>query len=238
MKFSTTLKIAVLCMATVLCMAASGGCGTAVHKATVASGTIAASLRTAATINHSNTQESEDERKAVANFIAQAAAANDDFVDQLKTAVANGDTLSQGQIVAAFQSLLDRVDKMEKSGILQIKNPDAQQKFAATVATIKAQLVLIQSLFSASTSVKLHGDPLQHQEQGGLVMAGGLLLTLAEIDEIIALLSSIVGATSPLIQKLLAMRGQSDAEILDQAKEDNAVAIAQAVADGADQPQD
>jgi hypothetical protein len=232
MKLMTTLKISVVCFAIAICMAATGGCGTAVHKASVASGTIAASLRTAATVNHSNTLESAEERTAVANFIAQAAAANDDFVGKLQVATANGGTLSQEEIYASFETLLDRVDKLEESGILKIKDPTAQKRFANTVETIRAQLVLIESLFPAKVA-RSHRGPSPSQK-GQLIMAAGL--TLIDIERLIELLTPLGASAVDLIEKLIAMKGKTDEEILEQASVDNAEAIRIAEEDGADLP--
>ena len=227
MKAIRTLTVAVCVGATALLMGAFGCNGTVLHEAALSAGTIAASLHTAATANHDNTLETDDERKVVANYIVQAAAANDEFIGVISKAQANGNKLDATAAASAFGNLVDRVDQMYSLGVLHIKDPAAQAKFALIVGSIRDELAVIQALVAQPTSK--NERPGRHPYSPFMA----LTFTATEIEELVAL---AIAARSALVPKLQGLLGKSDAEILSDASADDAAAIAQAVADGADAP--
>jgi hypothetical protein len=220
--------MAVSCIgATVMLMAASGGCGSRVHKASVASGAIAASLHTAASINHTNQLETPEERAQIANYIAQAATANETLVGVLQAATKNGGQIDTATALAALDRLTTQFEQLSDQGILHIKNPQAQANFDLTISSIKAQIAILQGLIDGPTSE--NHKPGKHP----YAPLFAVVFTPAEIEELIAL---AIAAGSALIPKLMALRGKDDAEILAAASDDNKAAIAIAEADGADVP--
>jgi len=214
-------------MAAVLVMAASGGCGSRLHKASVAAGSIAASLHTAATVNHTNQLETAEERAQIANYIAQAATANETFVGVLQAADKNGGQIDTATALAAFDRLTRQIDQLNDQGILHIKNAQAQANFDLVIASIRAQVAIIEMQIGLGTSE--NHKPGRHP-YAPLFAA---VFTPAEIEELIAL---AISAGSFLVPKLLKLRGQSDAEILAAASEDDKAAIAIAESDGAAKP--
>jgi hypothetical protein len=227
--------LAVGCLASVvLLMGASGGCGTDLHKATVASGSIAATLHSMAEANHTNALESDAERTVVANLIVQAAAANDNFVGVLKSAEANGGKVDATAIVAAFSALSTQIEQLDEQGILHLKSSQAQADFSIAMASVEAEIATLQVIYGASVpplpaSTSENHIPGRHNGHPLFAIA----LTAEEVEELIALAVSVGSA---LVPKLLALRSESDPQILAAASQDDAAAIAQAEADGADAP--
>lgn len=220
--------MAVSCIgATVMLMAASGGCGSNLHKANVASGAIAASLHSMATVNHTNQLETPEERTQIANYIAQAATANETFIGVLQAAQNNGGKIDTAVALTAFQRVSTQIDQLNDQGILHIKNAQAQANFALAISSIQAEIATIETLIGTPTSE--NHSPKRHP----LAPLVALTLTPAEIEELIAL---AISAGSVLVPKLLALRGLSDPEILAAASEDDKAAIAIAETDGADTP--
>lgn len=223
-----TVMAACLC-ATVVLMGASGGCGSRLHKANVSAGAIAASLHTIASVNHTNQLETPEERTLVANYVAQAAAANDSLIGVLESANRNGGTVDKAAVLAAFDRFTAQFEQLNDLGILHIKNPQAQANFNLALASIRAEIATLQTLLDVQTSK--NRSPLRRHPYAPLF---ALTLTPAEIEELIAL---AIAAGSELVPKLLALRGASDPEILAQARQDDQAAIAIAVSDGAEPPE-
>jgi hypothetical protein len=210
-----------------LLMAASGGCGSKLHKANVASGAIAASLHSMATVNHTNQLETADERALIANYITQAATTNETFIGVLEAAQSNGGTIDMPTAMAAFQKLTAQIDQLNDQGILHIKNAQAQADFSLAISSIQAEEAILEGLIGTPTSE--NHFPRKHP----FAPMAAAIFTPAEIEELIAL---AIAAGSTLIPKLLALRGESDPEILAAASEDDKAAIAIAESDGADKP--
>ena len=229
MKFKRFALIGVIGFASMLTMGAFGGCSD-LRKADVSAGVIAASLHTAATTNHMNTMETDEERKLVANFIVQAASANDEFIGILRTAESNGGKLDAATAAAAFDRLVTRVDQLNDLGILGLKNQLARETFASIIASIKANLALIRGLAPFSATSSNHVPPVKRRPAP---IFAAITFTATEIEELIAL---ALAAGSTLLPKLVGLRGKSNEEILAEAEADDAAAIAQAVADGGDAP--
>ncbi len=222
------LLVTVGCIgATVMLMAASGGCGSKLHKATVASGAVAASLHSMATVNHTNQLETADERALIATYITEAATANETFIGVLQAAQNNGGQIDTATAVAAFDKVITQVDQLNEQGILHIKNAQAQADFSLAISSIQAEIATIESLIGVPTAQ--NHSPGKHP----LAPMFALTLSAAEIEELIAL---AISAGSVLVPKLLALRGLTDPEILAAASEDDKAAIAIAESDGADAP--
>jgi hypothetical protein len=213
-------KAALLGAVAVACMAASGGCGSDLHKASDAAGSIAAGLKTAADLNHNNVNETPQERAAVAGYIVAAGAANDNFIGAITRAEAAGGKVLPADVVSEFQTLVNSVNTLNSQGILQIKSQDAKDAFAVVIGGIQVSLATIQGLAGTGTSSLVKG--------AGGVMAAGVAFTPAEITELIELATA---AASTLVPKLLALRGESDGEILTNASADDAAAEAEAEGD-------
>jgi hypothetical protein len=211
------------------CMAASGGCSD-IHKASVAAGSIAASLNTAAQINHDDPNILPDERKQNANYIVQATSANDKFVKVLQQIQANGGNLSASDVVQDLKDLNAQIDQLNDQGILHLKSPEAQTAFSVTMSGIKAALATLNNLANVPAKTSSTGN--SHVAGAGIMLAA-VTLTPAEIDVLIALAAE---AAAELVPKLVALKGETDAQILDGAAADNASAIAIAEEDGADAP--
>jgi ribosomal protein S20 len=227
MKSAKVLMLVGCLGASVLLMAASGGCGSDLHKADVASGAIAASLHSMATVNHTNELETAEERAQIANYITQAATANETLIGVLQVAENNGGKIDTASALAAFQKVTAQIDQLNDQGILHIKNAQAQANFALAISSIQAEIATIESLIGTPTAE--NHFPRKHP----FAPMAAAIFTPAEIEELIAL---AIAAGSTLIPKLLALRGQSDPEILAAASEDDKAAIAIAESDGADAP--
>lgn len=213
--------------ASMLLMAASGGCGSKLHKADVASGAIAASLHSMAVVNHTNQLETPEERAQIANYILQAATANETFIGVLQVAENNGGKIDTTTALAAFQKVTAQIDQLNNQGILHIKNAQSQANFALAISSIQAEVAAIEALITPPLSE--NHFPRKHP----LAPLAAIVFTPAEIEELIAL---AITAGSMLLPKLLALRGQGDTEILAAASEDDKAAIAIAESDGADKP--
>lgn len=219
---------ACLAVMAAVCMAAGSCNSSPLRKSEQAAAGIAATLNTAATVNHNDPFESPDERKVVADCIMQAAAANDNFLGVLKAAEAQGGTVNIPLIEAAFSKLLNTVTALNSQGILKLKSPQAQADFALTMSTIQASLAAIEAIYPPATSDNVP-RPVHHPWVPALAIA----LTPAEVEELIAL---VVAAGSALLPKLLALRGQTDAQLIASAEADDASAEAIAESDGAARP--
>jgi hypothetical protein len=214
------------CMAAsvMLLMGASGGCGSNLHKAIVASGSIAASLHSAAVANHNNTFESDDERQAIAGYIVSAASANDNLLGVLSAAQNNGGKIDPAVAVDAFSKLSTEINQLNEQGVLHLKSAQAQADYALFMSSLQAELAFLQTLYGSPTS---ENHLPRHNPYAPFF---AITLTSTEIEELIAIAVS-VGST--LVPKLMQLRGESDAQILAAAEEDDKAAIAQAEADGA-----
>lgn len=231
MRFKRLAMVGLIGFASALTMAASGGCSSDLRKADQSAGVIAASLHTAATANHASTLETPEERVLIANLIVQAASANDQFIGVLKDAEKNGGKVDKGATLTAFDQLTARIDQLNDLGVLHLKSPQAQVTFAGVIASIRTEIAFIRGLSAfVSTNADNHGAPRQRRQWPPLM---AITLTATEIEELIAL---AIAAGSTLLPKLLALRGKTNAEILADAEADDAAAIAQAEADGADAP--
>lgn len=213
--------------ATMLLMAASGGCGSDLHKADVAAGAVAASLHSIATVNHTNQAETSDERALVANLVAQAATANDSFIAILQDATTNGGKVDAAAALTAFQSVTTQIDQLNEQGILHIKDAQSQANFALAMSSIQAEIATLQSLVGTLTAE--NHKPGRHP----FAPLAAVTFTATEIEELIALAISVGSA---LVPKLLSLRGETDPEILAAASDDDKAAIAIAEGDGAAAP--
>jgi hypothetical protein len=232
-RFTVLRVVALVAMATAsFAMMGASGCGTALHKASVAAGSIGASAQTAATINHDligAQVETADEGAAVAGYILKVARANDVFVHDLQAAQASGTQLTSQQILADFQVVVTSASDLENAGVLGIKNPQAKAKFAVVIADIRAQVAVIQALLGG-TSQNHPSNPWA--PIGGVMLLGlaVLPLTPAQVEELIAL---AVDGGSALAIDLMKLRGETDPQLQAGALAADAAAEAQAIADGA-----
>jgi hypothetical protein len=208
------------------CMAA-GSCGTDLHKASVASAGIAASLNTAATVNHNDAFESAAEKQQVATYIDAVAKANDNFLGVLKAAETQNAQVGVPLIETAFGKLLDTVNNLNAQGILKLKDPKAQADFSIVMSSVQASLAAIEIIYPPLTS---KNTP---PRRAPWIPALAVALTPAEIDELIAL---VIAAGSALLPKLLALRGETDAQLIASAQTDDAAAEATAESDIAAAP--
>jgi hypothetical protein len=199
------------------CMAASGGCGSDLHKAETAAGGIAASLSTAAQVNHTDPLETPAERALIAGYIVQAAAANDNFIGVLKTAEAQGGTVNVTVLASALAGLTATVGHLEADGVLRIKDPASQAHFAVVMSSIQAAIATIQALYPGAA---VAGLPAPAHKRPWLPLMA-IVLTPEEIEELIAL---AVAAGSALVPKLMALQSETGAEILTGATADDAAA--------------
>jgi NAD(P)H-dependent flavin oxidoreductase YrpB (nitropropane dioxygenase family) len=233
MKWMRSSFVALLVVASaVTFMGALGGCESSLHKSSIAAGSIAASLHEASVLNHTNTVETPENRKLVADLIVEAAVANDSFIGVLSSAEKNGGKVDWTIAAATFSRLTAQIDQLNQQGLLHIKNADTQAQFETIISAIRVEIAVIQALIPPQATVSI---PAQNRPPGNRPYAplAAITLTATEIEELIAL---AIAAGSALVPKLLSLRGKSDAEILAAAAEDDAAAIAQAVADGADAP--
>lgn len=210
------LVFAAVIGATALCMGASGGCGTALHKAEATAAGIAATLNTAATTNHNNTLETPAERALVASYIDAAAKSNDTFIGVLSAAESNGGVVDTAAVLAAFNDLNAKIIAFQNEGILGIKSTQAQADFAVAISSLQAALAAIEADYPPATS-----DGRQPRRKHSSAPLFALALTAEEIEELIAL---AIAAGSSLVPKLLSLVGATDAELISQAQASDASA--------------
>jgi hypothetical protein len=190
------------------------GCpqSTLIHKAAVAADSIASALNTAATINHEDTMESVADRAALATYIDGLAKLNDIFIGQLQTASANGGQVTAAQIVQAFTALNAQAQTFQGQGLLHLKSADAQAKFANVTTTINGLLQTIQALMPAATADGRTRLPVpSHKLPYALAV---LALTPEEIAGLLALLIPLGEQAVTLVEKLTAMKEETDAQLL------------------------
>jgi len=214
---------------TALC-AWTSSCGTATHKASVAADSIANSLKTAADLNHTlytSGQISLEERQQVATLIDQATQANDVLVAQLSASVANGSSPNTQTILAAFQKLLTQIDALEANGVLHLKSTDAQTQFKQVTAAIRIQITVLQAVLAVTTS----SNRSPAMPGGSGMIYGAAAITAEELESLIALALTAFGEGAALVQKLIAMKGKTDVELLADAATQNLAARTQAQAD-------
>jgi len=209
-----------------VCMAVSGGCGSDLHKAATASAGIAAGLNTAATVNHNDAFESPAERQVVANYILQVAQANDRFIGVLKVAQAQGSAANVTTIETAVSALVAQVNQLNAQGVLKLKSPQAQADFTIAISSIQASLAVIEAIYPPVTAQS--SLPMRHHAPLAPLVA--VTLTAEEIEELISI---VIAAGSALLPKLLALRGETDPQLLASAAADDAAAEAIAESDGA-----
>jgi hypothetical protein len=229
-RVSLLLALAFVVM-TGLC-AWTSSCGTALHKSALAADSIANSLKMAADLDHSlyaTGQISLPERQQVATLIDQATQANDVLVQQLTAAEANGGAVNTAVIVQAFNNFLVQLNGLEANGVLHLKSPAAQVQFETIIAAIRSEVTVIQGLIGSSTS-RNQGPPRCPQSTGFLAFAA-LALTPEEIGALIALAGQAFCEGAALLQKLMAMKAESDAALLADATTEDAAARTEAKAD-------
>jgi hypothetical protein len=215
---------AVLGLIALICLGASlfgcpGGDGTPLHKAIVSADVIANSLSQAATINHTSTLETPAEKAIVAGYIAQAVQVNVAFTAELKTLQNTGGALTTQAALADFYTLTTQIDNLQTQGILHIKNPGAQALFNSVMQAIRAAVADIQLLTTATSQ----NHKPRHSPALPLM---ALALTAEELEAIISLLLTTGTAAASLIEKLTAMKGETDAQLLADADAQNAAALA------------
>jgi hypothetical protein len=225
-RVSLLLALALVTM-TGLC-AWTSSCGTAAHKASVAAASIGASLQTAATVNHEMLTAGEEtaaEGALVAGYIDQAAKSNDAFTKTLQSLPDSGSQLTSTQAITAFNTLVTQITTLQTQGVLHLKSTKAQAALSAVITTIQASITIIQAeIASTSSGVPRHG-PNPFPPGAPLL---GLTLTAEEIEELIAL---AIAAGSALVTKLIALRGETDPQLLTSALASDAAAETQAEAD-------
>jgi hypothetical protein len=233
-RVSLVLALALVTM-TGLC-AWTSSCGTALHKSAVAADSIANSLKTAADLNHSlyaTGQISLPERQQVATLIDQATQANDVLVQQLTAAKASGGTVNTATIVQTFNTFLTQLNGLEANGVLHLKSTTAQTQFETIISAIRTEVTVLQTIIGSSTS--RNQSPPRSPQNGGFLIFAALALTPEEIAALIALATEVFGEGAALVQKLLAMQGETDAALLADATTEDAAARTQAQADEAAQ---
>ncbi len=233
--FAPVLRIGFLtvmaCVALTMLCGWAGGCGTDYHKATVAADSIAASLKTAADLNHSlaaSGQISVEERQQVAALIIQASLANDALVADLKAAQTNGTPLTAASIAADFQAFLTQIDGLEKNGVLHLKSTAAQTQFESILTAIKTEVQVLQAVITLTSG---RNQAPRSPQSGGYLIFAALALTPEEIEALIGLAISTFGEGAALVAKLTAMKGETDAALLADAAAEDAAARTEAQAD-------
>jgi hypothetical protein len=222
------------CAAFTMLCAWTGGCGTDLHKAAVATDSIANSLKTAADLNHSlyaTGQIDLAERQQVATLIDQVTQANDAVVAQLIQAEASGGTVNAATVVSAFDKFLDQLNILENNGVLHLKSAAAQAQFEVVLTAVKTEVAILKGLMGLPTASN-HRLPLPGGG-GGMLAFAALALTPEEIETLVALAISALGAGASLVEKLLAMKGETDTQLLADAATQDAAARKQAQADEA-----
>jgi hypothetical protein len=229
-------RLSMVCVVAVAAMVVmcgwTGGCGTDLHKGTVAADSIANSLKTAADLNHSlavSGQITVAERQQVALLIDQAAQANGVLVAQLKAAEASGGTVNTATVLAAFNTFLGQLNTLEANGVLHLKSTAAQAQFETVINAIRTEVTVLQTVIGSSTSQ--NRSPARSPNHGGYLAFAALALTPDEIAALIALATEVLGEGAALVQKLLAMKSESDAALLADAATEDAAAETQAKAD-------
>lgn len=227
------LRLGVLALAlgasSVIIMGASGGCGSDLHKASVAADSIANSLNTASGINHqlfASGEETAAENELVAKYLDAAAKANDTFIAEISSAEQSGAQANTASIVSAFSVVSASFQTFQSQGVLGLKSTAAQQEFQAVITAINSQIVVLESLIHTTSADNRGAPPLKHS-----VPLLGLALTAEEIETLIGLVTTALGAGVPLVEKLLAMKGETDASLLSDATSQDAAAEKQAEAD-------
>lgn len=233
MKFkSIAMLFVAVAASSFIIMGASGGCGSDLHKASVAADSLANSLNTAAGVNHqliASGQESAAEGEAVAKYIDAAAKANDTFIAEISSAEQTGAQVNAASLVSAFGTVTAAIQTLQSQGVLGLKSPAAQAAFQGVVSAINAQIAILQGLISTSTADN-RGAPLKRNAP-----LLSIALTAEEIETLIGLVSTALGAGVPLVEKLLAMKGETDATLLSDATAQDATAEKQAEADEGEQ---
>ncbi len=208
---------------------AANGCGSTIHKASVAVDAISIGLQTTAQVNgdlFGAGGETLDERQQVALAIHRAAKANDTLTNTLKAAAANGTQLTPALILADFNVLADAVNDLEANGVLKISNPASRAKLEEVLGAIKAQIAIIQALIGAqaSNASPSHGLPLAPLAPLAPLLAGGLVVTPALIEELAVL-------AAQLVSKVEEMRAATDEQLQADALANDATAEKIAEAD-------
>ena len=196
-------------------------------KASKAAADIGAGLESAAQVNHQmleGGQESPQEAAAVASYIDQAAKVNDAFTKSLQALPAGQSQISNAQIVSEFQSVSAQITTLNQQGILHLKSQTAQTAFATVMVSIQGAIATLQTIIALTTSHR--GPPLLPFAPAVPML--GLVLTPAEIEELIAL---ALAAGSALVAKLESLRGESDPQLQSAALAADAAAEQQAEAD-------
>ncbi len=227
-KMRTMLRISLTgmlaCMVTIGMCGWVSSCGTALHKACVAADAIATGLHTAADLNHELEAQGQitlEERQQVATLIDQASQANDELVGTLNDIRVANAPLTAASITQAFDKFLVRLDGLEKNGVLHLKSTAAQSRFETVLGAIRVQVRILQALIGTSTSE--NRQPFRLPQDTGFLMFA-VVFTPEEIAEL-----ALLAAT--LAQKLAAIKGKSDAELLADATAENGAARKQAQAD-------
>jgi hypothetical protein len=89
-----------------------------------------------------------DAARAIALAGADIIAANRALRLELRS-VKKLDTQSKAAIVAHIREIAASVQKLNEDGVLKVKNPDSQAKFAAILAGVDGSLAVLQSLMEA-----------------------------------------------------------------------------------------
>lgn len=233
MKKRTVLAlVAFAAMSGIAIMGASGGCGSDLHKAAVASDSIASSLNTAAQINHTlivNKELSAEQGSAVAGYIDKFAKDNQLFVSQIEQAEASGGVLNTSTILAQFQALITDAQTLNSQGGTFIKNTSSAEAFNDVLASIQAEITVLQTLFGGTTTSS-RGSPHPFAPAGALAFAA-IALTPEEIEEILGIIIPVVGEGANLVLKLIGMKGESDTTLLNDATTQDQAAEKQAESD-------
>lgn len=223
--------LTVLALATVTALCGwTSSCGTPTHKAAVAADSIANSLKTAADLNHSlyaSGQITLDERQQMATLIDQSTQANDVLVAQLSQAVANGGTVTASSVVQSFNTFLTQLNALEANGVLHLKSADAQAKFEVVIGAIKLQVQVLQAIINVT------GSSNRSPVGGSYLAFAALALTPEELETLISLALAAFGAGVPLVQKLSAMKSETDVQLLADAATQDLAARTEAKADEA-----
>lgn len=226
--FRVGLLTVLMCAAFTLMCGWTSSCGN-LHKAAVAADSIAASLHTAADLNHTlyaTGQITLEERQQVATYIDQATQANDMFVNDLKDASANGTPLTAASITQAFNKFLTQLDVLEKNGVLHLKSADAQRQFEVILAAVKTEVQIIQAIIAANSTGQNRSPG-----SGGAMLFAAVALTPEELEALIALALTAFGEGAALVTKLMNMKNETDAALLADALKEDQAAREQAQAD-------
>ncbi len=135
-----------------LCLAATGCNDDDVRKAARAADGIASGLAGVQKVNvilYQGELISKDETKAIAVLVQQGTLANDEFIAKART-LRDLDPGNKALMLQWFGEVSASLDKLNREGVLHVKNPEAQARLSVAFASVKAGADIIASLLGGA----------------------------------------------------------------------------------------